>query len=95
MNTISGSDAVDTAAIPFFFLPVNFDNGTSYDMYMQVQNELTSAINELRDELTLKHYNKTYLELDDKIDFERRVIKAVRQVYPQRISEAEPKEIGG
>jgi biopolymer transport protein ExbD len=71
------------------------DNGTSYDMYMQVQNELTSAINELRDELTLKHYNKTYLELDDKIDFERRVIKAVRQVYPQRISEAEPKEIGG
>lgn len=80
---------------PAAVISLQNDNGTSYDMYMQVQNELTSAINELRDELTMKHFNKTYLELDDKIEFERRVIKAVRQVYPQRISEAEPKKIGG
>lgn len=80
---------------PAAVISLQNDNGTSYDMYMQVQNELTSAINELRDELTLKYFNKTYLELDDKNDYERRIIKAVRQVYPQRISEAEPKEIGG
>ena len=71
------------------------DNGTSYNMYLQVQNELTSAINELRDGLTEKHYNKTYLELDDKKPMERRIIKAVRAVYPQRISEAEPAKVGG
>ncbi len=71
------------------------DNGTSYDAYLQVQNELTSAINELRDGLTLKYYEKTYLELDDKNPMQRRIIKAVRQVYPQRISEAEPAAVGG
>ena len=71
------------------------DNGTSYDAYLQVQNELASAINELRDGLTLKYYEKTYLELDDKNDMERRIIRAVRQVYPQRISEAEPAAVGG
>ncbi|NND94019.1 MAG: biopolymer transporter ExbD [Flavobacteriales bacterium] len=80
---------------PSAVISLQNDNGTSYDMYMQVQNELTSAINELRDELTLKYFNKTYLELDDNLDYERRIIKAVRQVYPQRISEAEPKQIGG
>ena len=71
------------------------DNGTSYDAYLQVQNELASAINELRDGLTLKYYDKTYLELDDKNEMERRVIRAVRQVFPQRISEAEPAAVGG
>ncbi|NNC83407.1 MAG: biopolymer transporter ExbD [Flavobacteriales bacterium] len=80
---------------PSAVISLQNDNGTSYDMYLQVQNELTSAVNELRDELTLKFYNKSYLELDDKDPYERRIIKAVRQVYPQRISEAEPKEIGG
>ena len=70
------------------------DHGTSYNMYLQVQNELASAINELRDELTMKLLNKRYMELDDKLDNERKVLKAVRAIFPQRISEAEPKEIG-
>jgi hypothetical protein len=70
------------------------DHGTSYNMYLQVQNELASAIGELRDELTLKAMNKRYMELDDKIDVERKLLKAVRAIYPQRISEAEPKQIG-
>lgn len=71
------------------------DNGTSYNAYLQVQNELASATNELRDGLTIDYYNKTYLELNDKIPMERRIIRAVRQVFPQRISEAEPAAIGG
>lgn len=79
---------------PSAVISLQNDMGTSYNMYIQVQNELTSAINQLRDELTMKRFNKTYLELDDKIEEERRIIKAVRKVYPQRISEAEPKEIG-
>jgi len=75
------------------------DNGTSYDMYLQVQNELTSATNQLRDDLLAGkmpgskgiNYKKSYLELDDSIELEKQLIKAVRQVIPQRISEAEPK----
>jgi len=66
------------------------DTETSYDMYIQVQNELTRAINDLRDELSLDKFGKKYAELDKAIPEEKEMIFAIRQVYPQRISEAEP-----
>jgi biopolymer transport protein ExbD len=66
------------------------DTETSYDMYIQVQNELTRAINDLRDELSLEKFGKEYYDLDKMIPEEKEMILAVRQVYPQRISEAEP-----
>jgi hypothetical protein len=74
------------------------DNGTSYDMYIKVQNELVGAYNELRNEFALQKYGKSYQELiqqaasSDKIAIQ---LEAVKKVYPQRISEAEPKKIGG
>ncbi len=69
------------------------DNGTSYNMYIQVQNELARAYNELRDELAKEKFGKSYESLIASKDEQR--IKAVRAVFPQRISEAEPKDIGG
>ena len=69
------------------------DNGTSYNMYIQVQNELARAYNELRNELSMEKFGKTYdfyLETGDKDK-----VKAIRKIYPQRISEAEPKNVGG
>jgi len=66
------------------------DTETSYDMYIQVQNELTRAINELRDELSLDKFGKKYDDLDKSIPEEKEMILAIREVYPQRISEAEP-----
>lgn len=64
------------------------DRGTSYGTYIKVQNELVAAYNELRDELALEKFGKKYRELTkDKMD-------AIRKVYPQRISEAEPKDVG-
>jgi biopolymer transport protein ExbD len=74
------------------------DNNTSYDIYLQVQNELQSAVNELRDELSVAKFGKTYRELEDEYDRNAEdmellsKIAAVRLVYPQRISEAEPRE---
>ena len=70
------------------------DNGTSYEMYIQVQNELQSAINQLRDEISEKEFGKKYNELDPLKEGDKEKIKAVRAVYPQRISEAEPKNTG-
>jgi biopolymer transport protein ExbD len=65
------------------------DNGTQYQMYLSVQNELAAAYNELRDGLAQRKFGKKFSELeDDKQD-------AIRDIYPQRISEAEPKNIGG
>lgn len=69
------------------------DRGTSYDMYIQVQNELQSAVNQLRDEISLKNFGKRYSELDANREEDKERILAVRQVYPQRISEAEPIDV--
>ena len=44
------------------------DNATTYDTYLQVQNELQSAVNELRDELAIAKFGRTYKELEDLYD---------------------------
>ncbi|MDD2198019.1 MAG: biopolymer transporter ExbD, partial [Bacteroidales bacterium] len=58
-------------------------------MYMLVQNELVAAYNELRDELATTKFGKQYSNLQENQQ------KAIQQIYPQRISEAEPKSVGG
>lgn len=65
------------------------DRGTSYNMYLQVQNELTAAINEMRDELSVEKFGKKYADINDN---QR---EAIDQAIPIAISEAEPKAIGG
>ncbi len=65
------------------------DRGTSYKMYIAVQNELVAAYNELRDELAMKKFGKHYNDLPEDQK------KAIKKIYPQRISEAEPKNVGG
>ncbi|MCK5536673.1 MAG: biopolymer transporter ExbD [Bacteroidales bacterium] len=65
------------------------DRGTSYKMYIAVQNELVSAFNELRDELSQQTFGKKYNDLSEDSQ------KLVREIYPLSISEAEPRNIGG
>ncbi|MDX9845476.1 MAG: biopolymer transporter ExbD [Tenuifilaceae bacterium] len=65
------------------------DRGTSYRMYMLVQNELVAAYNELRDEVARTKFGKAYNDLPEDQQ------KAIQKIYPLRISEAEPKSIGG
>ena len=64
------------------------DRGTSYDMYVQVQNELTKAIAELRNELSKEHFGVNFTDL---IDQEK--IEAIQKAIPVAISEAEPENI--
>lgn len=71
------------------------DRGTSYETYISVQNELSAAVNELRNELSLEKFNVAYSELNPGDESDKPKILAVRAVYPQRISEAEPKDFGG
>ncbi len=68
-------------------ISIQNDKTTSYAQYINVQNELTSAINKLRDQLCIQHFGIEFSKLDR--EKERDKIIAVRQVYPQRISEAE------
>ncbi len=65
------------------------DVGTTYGTYIAVQNELIAAINELREEISNQKFGKSY----DDLSKEQR--EAVKVIYPQNISEAEPKKIGG
>ncbi len=62
------------------------DRGTSYQAYIDVQNELMKAYNELRNELAKNKFGVAYTDLDE----DRQ--QAVQKYYPQRISEAEPKD---
>lgn len=76
------------------------DNGTSYDTYIQVRNELESAVNELRDELCTEKFGMTYSEIEQMANFGdgnetyKKRLYAVRMIYPQRVSEAEPLNVG-
>lgn len=63
------------------------DRGTSYKKYIEVQNELVKAVNELRDEFAKAHFGRAYIALDQ--DKQR----IVRDAIPQNISEAEPKDV--
>ncbi len=83
--------------VPFFgdvmvtkgVISLRNDLDTRYGMYIAVQNELVAAINELRDELARQQFGKSYKDLEkDQQD-------AIREIYPSRISEAEPKKVGG
>ena len=65
------------------------DRGTEYQAYIDVQNELAGAYNELRDEVSKKKFGKAFADLDEDQQ------KAVQMIYPQKISEAEPKNYGG
>lgn len=71
-------------------ISVQNDVGTSYQAYIDVQNELVAAYNELRNELAkAKFGGKTYTACSEDEQ------KAIRDFYPMKISEAEPKKYGG
>lgn len=65
------------------------DRGTSYVTYISVQNELKAAYREVRDEYALRTFGRKFGDLtEDKKE-------EVQKKYPQKISEAEPENIGG
>lgn len=63
------------------------DRGTSYEAYILVQNEIVAAYNELREEFATTNFGRKFSDLTEKEQ------DIVLEVYPQRISEAEPKDI--
>ncbi len=65
------------------------DRGTSYAAYINVQNELVAAYNELRNDIAKAKFGQLYDDLNEDQQ------KAIQKIYPQKISEAEPKNYGG
>ncbi|MBR5105683.1 MAG: biopolymer transporter ExbD [Alistipes sp.] len=61
---------------------------TSYERYIEVQNELTRAFNEVRNELAMSKFNKQFEELTEAEN------KVITKAIPMKISEAEPRRMG-
>lgn len=60
---------------------------TSYQVYIRVQNELTRAFNEIRDEVAMRKFGKRFGDLDE----EQR--KVITTAVPLKVSEAEPRKM--
>ena len=60
---------------------------TSYERYIEVQNELTRAFNEVRDELAMSKFNKKFQDLTEAEN------KVITKAIPMKISEAEPRKM--
>lgn len=94
-------DLLGTMQVSKQVISLQNDNGTSYNLYIQVQNELAAAYTELRNDLSSREFGMSYEKLeelakaDEGGDKYKAMVKAIRSVYPQRISEAEPKDVGG
>ena len=60
---------------------------TSYEVYIRVQNELTRAFNEVRDEVSMAKFGKKFADLNDAES------KVITKAIPMKISEAEPRKM--
>ncbi len=77
------------------------DAETSYEAYIAVQNELVAAYYFLRDRECQARYGKTFRELEAMFDDPKTkeaqrlkiepLIKDIQTLFPQKLSEAEPK----
>ncbi|MBR5208529.1 MAG: biopolymer transporter ExbD [Paludibacteraceae bacterium] len=65
------------------------DRGTQYQAYLDVQNALVAAYDEIRDDFSMQKRGKKFAELSEEEQ------KEVQKIFPQKISEAEPKNYGG
>ncbi len=66
------------------------DRGTSYKMYISVQDAIAKAFNEMKDQQSLKYYG---IKFDQLVDPKK--TKTINKLVPIRVSEAEPENVGG
>ncbi|MBC8510759.1 MAG: biopolymer transporter ExbD [Cryomorphaceae bacterium] len=85
----NGRDANSSENPEKAIISLQNDRGTEYMTYIRVQNELAAAYNELRNKAALNKFGERYANLNETQK------KEIRNMYPQKISEAEPKNIGG
>lgn len=81
------SSYFENATVSKGLISLQNDRGTSYEMYIKVQNELVRAFNELRDEKAISKFGKPFEALS-----EARKI-AIQNLYPLAISESNPAEL--
>ena len=71
---------------------IKTDRGTSYELYIDVMDEVKAAYHELRAE-HIGITSQEYLELNKKDKKEKAMYTKARKEYPLQISEAEPTDV--
>ena len=77
----------DTKTPKNHVISLQSDYGTSYEMYIKVQNELVAAYNQLREELSQSKFGKPC----DEEELSKEQMQAIKDYYPMNISEANAK----
>lgn len=80
---------IGTVGISKGVISLQNDRGTSYKMYMEVQNEIVAAYNVLREKASQEKFGKKYTLLSNDEQ------EAIKKMYPQQISEANPRNAAG
>lgn len=92
-RSTSSSDHPDKAIIS-----MKHDRETSYEQYIEVQNELVAAYNHLREREAQRLYNRSFSDMlaekeknqfkkDEKLNEQ---IETIKKLFPMKLSEAEP-----
>ena len=78
------------------------NRGTSYKRYIAVQNELVAAYNQLRDRVAQERYGESFIAMEARYNDPRTSdankdklkpkLELIRELYPEKLSEAEPKK---
>ncbi|EAQ51168.1 MULTISPECIES: ExbD/TolR family protein [Leeuwenhoekiella] len=78
------------------------NRGTSYKRYIAVQNELVAAYNELRNRVAQQRFGESFIEMENRYNDARTSdankeklkpkLEEIRDLYPEKLSEAEPKK---
>ncbi|MFD0861096.1 ExbD/TolR family protein [Sungkyunkwania multivorans] len=78
------------------------DRETKYETYIAVTNELVAAYNELRDREAMRIFNTKFTAMDaeyqagktsqERKDILKPKIERIQEMYPQKLSEAEPRK---
>jgi biopolymer transport protein ExbD len=90
----NGADPKSSESPQDAVVSIKTDRGTSYNVYIMVQDEVRKAYNELRAKsvgLTVEDY----LKLDPEKEKDKLLLDKAKKAYPAQISDAEPTNSGG
>jgi biopolymer transport protein ExbD len=98
LNTEQHGDRASSDHPDKAIITLKHDRETSYGRYIEVQNELVAAYNELREREAQRIFNRSFISMleekeknqfnkDEKLNDD---IKRIKDMFPLKLSEAEP-----
>ena len=88
-KSIKYIDLIGNIEVSNAIISIQNNRNTSYEIYVQVQNELTAAVNKLRNQLSKEKFATSFENLKSETKRE-----AIQKAIPVNISEAEPNNLG-